>query len=265
MTNVSPTDPATLNRHLGEAAVRLAAINPAEAERLVPGVVPNFWDDSRAEYVLRICRRMARVDLPRARKILDTIDKPTGRRRFQAALCPMDSVSWPPSWRRPTRPGAGTAGRGIRPTPQGRGRAGGKETDPPVSCVMAALLPLVERLEPDRLEERLWLTAACRASLAEQPDMNAVQARRDPGDAGLALRPRDGRRHHRTRPRTPAGAARRCHPAISHDNRAPIKALAAYDPRAVVALIRQLARLGAAAPAEDGTLEHSGESRRPEG
>ena len=61
LTNVSPTDPATINRHLGEAAVRLAAIDPAEAERLVPAVVPNFSDDARAEYVLRICRRMARV------------------------------------------------------------------------------------------------------------------------------------------------------------------------------------------------------------
>ena len=34
-----------------------------------------------------------------------------------------------------------------------------------VSSAMAALLPLVERLEPDRLEERLWLAAACRAPL----------------------------------------------------------------------------------------------------
>ena len=39
---------------------------------------------------------------------------------------------------------------------------------------MAELLPLVERLDPARLEERLWLTAACRASLAAQPDMNGA-------------------------------------------------------------------------------------------
>ena len=31
-TNVSPTEPATLNRHKGQAAIRLASIDPAEAE-----------------------------------------------------------------------------------------------------------------------------------------------------------------------------------------------------------------------------------------
>ncbi len=40
----------------------------------------------------------------------------------------------------------------------------GKEAHLSVSCVMGGLLPLVERLEPDRIEERLWLTAACRTA-----------------------------------------------------------------------------------------------------
>ena len=34
--NASPADPGTIHRHHAEAAVRLAAIDPAEAERLVP-------------------------------------------------------------------------------------------------------------------------------------------------------------------------------------------------------------------------------------
>ncbi len=84
------------------------------------------------DYVLRICRRMARADLPRARRILDTIDDPTGPASFPkpvlGALRPR-----PHGFRavgnRPGR-GAGTAGRGIRPAPQGRERAG-RQGHPP--------------------------------------------------------------------------------------------------------------------------------------
>ncbi len=76
--NVSPTNAATIERHHGEAAVRLAAIDPAEAERLVPKVLPNFWGADRDDYVLRICQRMARADLPRARKILEGLNEPSG-------------------------------------------------------------------------------------------------------------------------------------------------------------------------------------------
>ncbi len=63
--NASPIDPWTIQRHHGEAAVRLAAIDPAEAEQLVPQVVPNGRDRDLDDYVLRICQRMARADLPR--------------------------------------------------------------------------------------------------------------------------------------------------------------------------------------------------------
>ncbi len=40
--NISPTDSVTISRHLTEAAIRLAAINPAEAERLVPDSLPGY-------------------------------------------------------------------------------------------------------------------------------------------------------------------------------------------------------------------------------
>ena len=165
---------------------------------------------------------MARADLPRARKILDTIDDPTGPASFpRPALVPY-GLGLMASELAATDPAQARglldeAFAGLRKVADRAGRQG--HSIPPVSCVMAELLPMVERLEPDRLEERLWLAAACRASLAEQPDMNAVQARRDPGDARLAVRPRDGRRHHRTGPRTFAGAARRFVPAILRQQR----------------------------------------------
>ena len=64
--NGSPIDPGMIQHHHGAAAVRLAAIDPSEAERLVPEVLSNFGDAARDDYVLRICQRMARADLPRA-------------------------------------------------------------------------------------------------------------------------------------------------------------------------------------------------------
>ena len=178
-TNVSPTDPATINRHLGEVAVRLAAIDPAGAERLVPGVVPNFWDESRTDYVLRICRRMARADLARARKILDTINQPTGTASFpRPALLPygLGLMASELTTQDPAK-ARGLLDEAFAGLRELANKSGGRNDYPSVSYVMAELLPLVERLEPDRLEERLWLTAACRDPLAEQPDMNAIQAR----------------------------------------------------------------------------------------
>jgi hypothetical protein len=39
---------------------------------------------------------------------------------------------------------------------------------------MAGLLPLVERLQPDRVAERLWLAVACRPARAEPMEANQV-------------------------------------------------------------------------------------------
>ena len=240
-TNVSPTTPAMINRHLGEAAVRLAAINPAEAERLVPAVVPNFRDGARQEYVLRICRKMARADVPRARRILDTINQPTGMASFpRPALLPYglglmasELAATDPATARRLLDEAFAKLRGVA------SKGVGQNDFPPVSCVMAELLPTVERLEPDRLEERLWLTAAYRASLAEQPDMNAVQprvilamlvSRYDRAMAAVLVIPALERL-----PELLADSS-----GFNFHNTTLIKALAIYDPRAVVTLIRAL-------------------------
>ncbi len=175
MTNVSPTDPASIQRHLGEAAVRLAAIDPPEAERLVPAWCPTSTT-TRASYVLRICRRMARVDLPRARKILDTIDEPSGPASIRRATLRPEGLGLMASELAATDP---AAAKGLLDEAfAGLSKVGseGSGVNPPSgSNIMAALLPVVERLEPDRLQERLWLVAACRAPLAEQPDIYAVQ------------------------------------------------------------------------------------------
>ncbi|MGP0063644.1 MAG: carboxypeptidase regulatory-like domain-containing protein [Isosphaeraceae bacterium] len=252
MTNVSPADAATINRHLGEAAVRLASINPSEAERLVPAVVPNFWDGLRQEYVLRICRRMARADLPRTRKILETIDAPTGPASYASPTLLPYGLGLMASELSETRP---DEARALLEEAFTRLRAvaaaqGVREVSPPVSCVMAELLPTVERLEPGRLEERLWLGASCRASLAEQPDMTAIQprvilamlvSRYDRAMAAAILAP----------------ALERLPDLLTDPSRGnysmnapPVAALAACDPRAAVALLRALPDSARKAPAK---------------
>ncbi len=238
VTNTGPTDPATLNRHLGEAAVRLAAIDPATAEQLTPGVVPNFFDVG--DYVIRICRRMARADLPRARKLLETLDQRAGP----------ESIRWPPQQpeglglmaieRAETDP---AGARRLLDEAFDRLRAVASEErsfkDPSVATIMAALLPLVERIEPDRLEERLWLAAALRAPIYQQPSLSLLEpptvlamfvSRYDRSMAAAIIAPALERL-----PGLLADSA-----TASYLQATIIKALAAYDPRAVTALLQDL-------------------------
>ena len=106
--NASPTDPGTIQRHRGEAAIRLAAIDPAEAEQLVPQVVANFWGAARDDFVLRICQRMARADLPRRGGSSSGSIDPPDRIRVPGPSCsPRVWRFWPPIGPRPIQPGRG--------------------------------------------------------------------------------------------------------------------------------------------------------------
>jgi hypothetical protein len=239
--NVSATDPGTIQRHLGEAALCLAALDPAAAERLVADLTPNYWDDTLANDIFLVCQRMARMDLPRARRILDTIDK---RSRVES----------------PSRPALVPKGLGLMAAelaetdPAGARRlldealdrlrqVAGQERpnqQPWDSNVIAALLPVVERIDPDRLEERLWLAAACAAPMAERtfPDpalapvvLAALVARYDRAMAEALIAP--------VLPRLP-GLLADPYGGFSPNPAEITKALAAYDPRAVTALLRDL-------------------------
>jgi hypothetical protein len=243
--NVSPTDPGTIQRHHGEAAVRIAAIDPAEAERLVPQVVPNFWN--RDDYLLRICQRMARADLSRARRILERLNEPSGpqsspRPELVAeglALMAADRAETDPTGARKLLDEAFDRLRKLA-SEEHRGNA------PQVSNRMAALLPLVERIDPDRLEERLWL-AAYRAPMSENAFLYPMQspvvlaglvARYDRAMAAVIIAPALDRM-----PGWLADAS-----GFTYQQLTVIKALAAHDPRAVAALIRDLPASARRAP-----------------
>jgi len=64
-------DESVLRRHAGNTAHELAGINPAEAERFLKLIKK---DHGITPFAVRICYRMAPVDLKRARRIADAID-----------------------------------------------------------------------------------------------------------------------------------------------------------------------------------------------
>ncbi len=247
LKNASPNDLGMIEGHHGEAAVRLAAIDPAEAEQLVPRVVPNFWD--RDDYLLRICQRMARADLPRARKILERLDEPSGsdfgrlpeRAAEGLALMAADLVGTDPTGARKLLDEAFDRLRRVPITSRQY-----RSNDPGVANRMAALLPLVERIDPDRLVERLWL-AAYRAPLFDRGFLGQLQstvvlaalvARYDRAMAAAIIAP-----------------ALDIIPGLVVDefgfsryHSTIIMALAAYDPLAVTALVRDLPASARRAP-----------------
>jgi hypothetical protein len=238
MTNVGGDIADMVKAHLAGAAIRLAATDPAEAERLVAIAFPNFSGGSPD--VLQICRRMARADLPRARQILDRIER-TGRAEASSepaikpaglGLMALDLAEFDPAM-----------SRRLLDETFDRLRALACDGNPfrkaPISTLMAALLPIVERIDPDRLEERLWLTAAVGAPVFDSPFLNSVQptivlamlvSRYDRAMADSIIAPALGRL---------PGLVADSSPLI-YNNASPIRALAAYDPRAVSALLRAI-------------------------
>ncbi len=120
-TNVSRPDANTLTTHNGQAAIGLAGINPAEAERLLAPPSAGFF--GREWIVLKVVRKMARVDLPRARRVLETIDhESSGGMTASPALVPfgVGANRRRAGQHKPSR-GPTNAGRGLRRPPPDRG------------------------------------------------------------------------------------------------------------------------------------------------
>jgi hypothetical protein len=239
-TNVSRTDAATLNRHNGHAAVRLAAIDPAEAERLIAPPSAQFHE--RPRIVLKVARKMAKADLARARRLLETID---------------DESSFRPTASRALIPfGLGAIAGELAETNQIQARglldeafAGlrtiaveGRQNQgqDPVANLMADLLSIVERLDPERLAERTWLVAASRSPSGQEPKAQEFER-----TFALAMMVAH---YDRAIADVIAAAALERLPDLLVDSVAPdgnvpapiFKCLTAYDPRAITPLLRAL-------------------------
>jgi hypothetical protein len=137
-------------RVLGNIAIRLAFEHPAEAEQALSQIEEPIW---RIESAPRICRRLARNDVARARRIasglpspterayawtfladgLASIDRTSASAALEQALYQIDSIDLADPYRR-------------------------FDANPAVS-----ILPLVERIAPDRVAEVFWRAVALHA------------------------------------------------------------------------------------------------------
>ena len=174
-TNVTATDAATLNRHKGQAAIRLANIDPSVAERLLAPPTASFYE--RQGVVIKVVRKMANADLARARRLLETIDDESGPGMTASpALVPFglgaiagELAKTNPAQARGLLDESFASLRKIAVD----GRPGyGQES---VANLMAELLPNVERLDPERLAERTWLAAASRPSTSLEPNGDELE------------------------------------------------------------------------------------------
>lgn len=238
--NVSPIDPRTQECHRGEVAVRLAAMDPAEAERLVPRAVPNLSDVERDACILRICQRMAPVDLPRARKILEQLDKPSGPNSHPRPEMVAEGLALMAAARAETDP---AGARALLDEAYDRLRKLASDSQRNNAAYsanrMAALLPLVERIDPDHLEERLWLAAAHREVLHQYAFLGQLQvsvvlaalvARYDRPMAAAIIAP--------ALDRMPELLVNGYN--VVYYQSTVFKAVAVYDPRAIAVMVRGL-------------------------
>lgn len=238
LTRVSPPDEGTIRRHLGQAAIRVAPFDPAEAERLAEqgSGGPNPGD--HGTLLFQIARRMGRADLPRARKLLarstERPDAPDFARPLRVpyglGLIASDLAGTDPAKARKL---LDEAYMGMLQITREKGGPSSAST----AVKLAVLLPTVERIDPDHLAERLWLAASCRPPRSQEPRIDEIKnlatlawltARydRDLADA-IAVPVLD---------RLPA----LCDEAAKGSgylNSQALDLLAAYDPRAVVDLI----------------------------
>jgi hypothetical protein len=169
--------PDAVKTDLGEIAWRIAATQPAEAERLL-GRMNAPTDYYRDASILRVCRNMARVDLDRALRIAETLRRATStgqpERRtlvlYAHAVMADALVAPDPKAARRLLDDAMAELRRIAMDDRSRNES------PQAACLLAACLPIVERIAPERLEERLWETIACRGSRSDETDLPQVRS-----------------------------------------------------------------------------------------
>jgi hypothetical protein len=240
-TNVSRPDANTLTGQNGQVAIRLAGNNPADAERLLAPPSGSFF--GRDGIVLKVARKMARVDLPRARRVLETIDdESSGGMTASPALVPfgLGEIAGELATTNPAeaRRMLDEAFSGLRQIVVENGYpTRGSES---VANLMAKLLPIVEHLEPDRLAERIWLVAASRAPAVQEPTAEDLE-----GTFALAMRV--ARYDRAIADVIAAGGLERLPDLLGEsvgqfNQVVPniLKNLATYDPRAIAPLLRAL-------------------------
>ncbi len=175
------SDPSDRDRHHANIAHELAAKDPAAAERILATVREAWWHDDGA---IRVCYRMAPVDLDRARRIADsirhTLKKPYALGMMAQALAGSAK----------TRPVAtkllAAAFDEMEKTVDTGTDAFNNMESAPVTA--ASLLPVAEMIDPALVPEYLWRSLSFRRP-TPGPESESWQAEfLDGAAAGLAMR-----------------------------------------------------------------------------
>jgi len=179
-------NPMYANYVLGEIAWRIAATNPAEAERLLTKINAAVTRNGLERHLLRACSRMAPRDLERARKLaasLGQAPQPNNNRNrnrsrnsagpglalyAQLVVAKALAESKPADARQEVQEAIAELRRRAIDEPSEPG-------EPNSACLIAGCLPLVEQLMPERVAEYLWLTLACRAPRGDEPDLEQLR------------------------------------------------------------------------------------------
>ena len=238
----SQGNPSDRDSALAEVAVQLATDHPAEAEEVFNLREGSGDQDHVVFSVLRLCRRLARVDPPRARRVAASLSG-TGTR-----ACAWASVAV--GLAEKDKAGSSEAlDRAIEEIDRLRESGPGPETVyiingirlmPPTNPA-AQILPVVERIAPDRLAEVFWRAVALhpriepnREDLLQTSYMGhecTLLARYDRDVAAVLFEPMSTYLH--------STAASQASLAFVNST---IMAEGCIDPRAAVALIESLTR-----------------------
>jgi hypothetical protein len=179
-------NPMYANSILGEIAWRIAASNPAEAERLFTQINAAVVRNGLERHLLRACSRMAPRDLDRASRLAATLAQPPqpnnnvrnrSRNRFGPGLAIYGELvvakaiaeSKPADARNKVEEAISELRRRAFDEPSQAG-----ELNP--ARLIAGSLPLVEQLMPERVGEYLWLALACRPPRGDEPDLDRIKA-----------------------------------------------------------------------------------------
>jgi RNA polymerase sigma factor (sigma-70 family) len=166
-------DERMINDLRGLIAQGVAARHPGEAERLFSEMT---WNKSES-YMVKACRRMGRVDLPRARRIAERIDNSVLRGYALGRMAEEIGASDLARARELQLDSYRTFQQALERDLNG-------VWGPPTAAIMAAaLLPGVERTDPDRLAEAFDRVVSLRWYPRSVFDVTTVIPDMDSGEA----------------------------------------------------------------------------------
>ncbi|MEW6745326.1 MAG: hypothetical protein AB1486_21450 [Planctomycetota bacterium] len=221
------------DRHHGNIAHELAEVDPAAAERVL-GMMRE--KSQRDQWAVRVCYRMAPVDLARARRIAASIESLYMRAHvlgvMAEALAGIDAEQARPLLDQAFAVLQSVVESGERITNADRSAAG----------VAAFMLSFVEHVEPARVEESLWRAVSFRPPTSlglDRLDYEDHQLNRDPTLALFVARYDRELAHAQLEPLT-ARILSDPPKDMRDELRAVFLAAAAIDPHWAAALIERL-------------------------